>query len=405
METFTELSTKSHKRLVQAVQELAVAHDLRAVMRVVRTAARDISGSDGSTFVLREGDYCYYAEEDSPQPLFKGSRFPIDSCISGWVMVNRQPVVIEDIYSDGRVSHHIYQPTFVKSLAIVPVRADDPFACIGTYWAHHHLPSPEEMEMLQSLADITAVTIENIKIKGELEQRVRERTRELETVSREMEMFSYSVSHDLRAPLRGINGFLNVLLEEFGDRMDEEAKRIVDKVMSNAGHMTNLIDDLMILFKMGKKEMETSKLPMKLLAVEISNDLRALEKRRYISFDIKELPDAIGDNILIKQVWLNLIGNAIKYTSKKSKSLIEIGYEKGGDEVMYYVRDNGAGFDMNYADKLFGVFQRLHSQREFEGTGIGLAIVERILSRHGGRVWAEGKVGEGATFYFTLPNQ
>lgn len=401
----TETNTKGYKLLVKTVQELSMARDMRAVMKIVKTASRALSGADGTTFVLKEGDYCYYAEEEAISTLWKGKRFPIDSCISGWAMKNKQAVTIEDIYADDRIPHDAYRPTFVKSLAMIPIRIKDPIAAIGNYWANNHVPDKEEMSLLQSLADITAVTLENIRINGDLEQRVRERTRELENVNRELEMFSYSVSHDLRAPLRGINGFMSILLEDHSDKMNEEAKRLADRVLANAAHMTNLIDDLMILFKMGKKELMASKLPMKLIATEISNDLRAIEKRRYISFDIKELPDAMGDNILIKQVWSNLIGNAIKYSSKKLKSFIEIGFEKHPDEVVYYVKDNGAGFDMEYASKLFGVFQRLHSQREFEGTGIGLAIVEKIISRHGGRVWAESKVGEGATFYFTLPNQ
>jgi signal transduction histidine kinase len=398
------LKTKNanYRRLIQAVQELSLTRDLDTVMRIVRTVARELTGADGATFILREDDLCYYAEEDAIGPLWKGKKFPMEICVSGWVMLNKQSAVIEDVYSDPRIPHEAYKPTFVKSLVMVPIRTESPVGAIGNYWAHKHVPDADEINLLQSLADITAITLENIKINEELERRVKERTSELEEVNKELELFSYSVSHDLRAPLRGINGFMTILLEDYGAQLDENAKKIAAKVLNNAGHMTQLIDDLLTLFKMGKKELEKTKLPMKLLVSEIVHDLREMEKRRYISFNVKELPEATGDNMLIRQVWQNLVSNAIKYTGKVEKTLIEIGFEEKDGKVVYYIKDNGAGFDMSYYDKLFGVFQRLHSQREFEGTGIGLAIVEKIISRHGGEIWAEAVVDQGATFYFTL---
>jgi len=221
------------------------------------------------------------------------------------------------------------------------------------------------------------------KLNRELEQRVIERTSQLETANRELESFSYSVSHDLRAPLRAIIGFSSMLLEDYMDKLDEEGKRLLDVILKNTKKMGELIDDLLILSRIGRKEIP----------------------EREIQVNIKPLPPARGDSGLIHQVFFNLISNAVKFTRHGDKAIIEVGSCEDKKENIYYVKDNGIGFDIQYADKLFGAFQRLHSEKEFEGTGIGLAIVQRVINRHSGQVWAEGKVNEGATFYFTLPNK
>lgn len=395
-------SPENVKLLVTTVQELSLARDLDAVMKIVRTVARRLTGADGATFVLRDNDRCYYAEEDAITPLWKGSRFPIQSCISGWAMLNRQPAVIEDIYADDRIPVDAYKPTFVKSLAMVPIRTLDPIGAIGNYWATHHKPTAEEVLMLQSLADITAVTMENIKVHAELEQRVKERTQQLEATNKELEAFSYSVSHDLRAPLRAIKAYSGILLEDHSEQLDQEARRVAQKIEAGANNMGHLIDHLLKFFKTDRK-IEKGQVNMKAIIEHIIQETKEQEHNRNLQFIVHDLPGTMADVSLIRQVWANLISNAVKYTGKKEKAVIEIGAEKNKQEITYYIKDNGAGFDMNYYQKLFGVFQRLHTAHEFEGTGIGLATVQRIINRHGGRIWAESKLGEGATFYFTLP--
>jgi PAS domain S-box-containing protein len=230
---------------------------------------------------------------------------------------------------------------------------------------------------------------------------------QLKSANKELESFSYSVSHDLRAPLRGIHGFAQILMEDYGNQLDTEASRLLNNVMNNAQKMGQLIDDLLSFSRLGRKELVMMDLSMQHMATNICNDLKSgLNGNAHkLEFKINELQPAEADSVAIKQVWVNLISNAVKYSGLKEKSLVEIGSELKEDETVYYVKDNGVGFDMRYSDKLFGVFQRLHSDKEFEGTGVGLAIVHRIISRHGGRVWAEGRKNEGATFYFSLPKK
>jgi len=267
--------------------------------------------------------------------------------------------------------------------------------------------SPEQLaiarEAAAQLAIATAQTrlLERVKAHAaELDARVRSRTAELEAVNRELESFSYSVSHDLRAPLRAIDGYARMLDEDYAGRLDAEAQRLIGVVRSSARRMGQLIDDLLAFSRLGRQEPARSRVDMTALAREVADELRGASSAR---IDLAALPGAYADAALLKQVWLNLIGNALKYSSKKPDARIEIGARHDAQEDVYWVRDNGAGFDMRYAGKLFGVFQRLHRAEEFEGTGVGLAIVQRILARHGGRVWAEARPGEGACFYFCLP--
>jgi light-regulated signal transduction histidine kinase (bacteriophytochrome) len=244
---------------------------------------------------------------------------------------------------------------------------------------------------------------------ADLELRVKERTKELweanqslEAANKELESFSYSVSHDLRAPLRAIDGFSRMVLKDYADKLDDEGRRKLNVVRSNAQQMDQLINDLLTFSRLGRKEMVQAGLDMEALVRGVWRELTLLNPERRIQFSLQRLPPAMGDQALIKEVVVNLLSNAIKFTKSQEAAMVEVGAYPEEEKNVYFVKDNGAGFDMEYCNKLFGVFQRLHSDEEFEGTGVGLAIVHRIIHRHGGRVWAEGKVGEGATFYFTL---
>ncbi len=240
-----------------------------------------------------------------------------------------------------------------------------------------------------------------------LEAQVAQRTKALEGTNAELESFSYSVSHDLRAPLRAIHGFARILLEDHHAKLDPEAQRLLGVIDQNTRRMGQLIDDLLAFSRLGRTDLTTGPVDMKELARLVADDVQRAESDRNGSLEIRidPLPPARGDRGLLRQVISNLILNAAKFTRGRPSARIEVGSHPNGDEVVYYVKDNGAGFDARYADKLFGVFQRLHSAEEFDGTGVGLAIVKRIVQRHGGRVWAEGAVNQGATFYFALPGE
>lgn len=225
----------------------------------------------------------------------------------------------------------------------------------------------------------------------------------LESMNKELEAFSYSVSHDLRTPLRTLLGFSAILEEDYKNQLNEEATRILATIRQSANRMNDLINDLLEFAKLGKKEVVKSRIDGETIIRNTIEEITHAAPYK-ASFNLTTLHPMYADYNLLKQVWLNLISNALKYSSKKENPVVEIGSEKNEHEVIYYVKDNGAGFDMNYSDRLFGVFQRLHKTDDFEGTGVGLALAHRIISKHGGRIWAEAKVGEGATFYFSLPD-
>jgi len=255
-------------------------------------------------------------------------------------------------------------------------------------------------KILEEKEIVLTNTIKNLNLKSE---ELQSSTMRLKAANKELEAFSYSVSHDLRAPLRAINGFVNILNEEYSGILDVEGKRICSIIHSNSVKMGQLIDDLLSFSRLIKSELHHSTIDMQNIVRELISEFQISKELNPNIIVLKELPQSIGDTNLIKQVWMNLISNAIKYSSKTINPQIIIGATQNENETIYFIKDNGVGFNMNYSHKLFGVFQRLHGANEFEGTGVGLAIVQRIVSRHGGRVWAEGEIDKGATFYFTLP--
>lgn len=238
-----------------------------------------------------------------------------------------------------------------------------------------------------------------------LESRVKERTMQLEAANAELESFAYSVSHDLRTPLRAIDGFSHILQDEYGGKFDAEGQRLLKVVWDNAQRMGQLIDDILQFSRTGRLELEIAGIDMESMARSVLDELRLAIPADNLQVEIGHLPRAKGDRAMLHQVFANLLSNAIKFSRTNKAPVIKVGGSIKENEAVYFVADNGVGFDMQYVDKLFGVFQRLHSVNEFEGTGIGLAIVKRIVERHGGRVWAEGKVGSGSTFYFSLPQR
>jgi light-regulated signal transduction histidine kinase (bacteriophytochrome) len=239
-----------------------------------------------------------------------------------------------------------------------------------------------------------------------LERRIRERTAQLEAANKDLEAFSYSVSHDLRAPLRHLEGFSQILLEDCWEKFDEGGRDVLQRIRSTTKRMDELINGILQMSRLTRQEMKRQNVDLAVLAREVERDLRSLQPNRQVEVAVADGLQCTGDRTLLRAVLENLIGNAWKFTSKRAEACIEIGTvgEEDGNTI-FLIKDNGAGFNMEYAQKLFGVFQRLHSEQEFPGTGVGLATVQRIIRKHGGRIWAEGSPGEGATFYFTLPGK
>jgi len=295
----------------------------------------------------------------------------------------------------------------VRRYMAVPMIVGDRLIGALSFGGESNTFPPEQVEIAREVAAQLAIAVaharlhEQVKRQAEeMEIRVRERTAELEAANRELESFSYSVSHDLRAPLRAIDGFGRILEEDYAAKLDTEGLRLLAVIRESSRRMGALIESLLELSKLGRKTLDRSAVDMAALAREAWAELGASTAAQ---LTIGALPSANGDPALLRQVWINLLSNALKYSGRQPSSRIEVAGERSGADLVYRVSDNGAGFDMRYYDKLFRVFQRLHRENEFPGTGVGLAIVQRIITRHGGRVWAEAEVGKGAKFSFTLP--
>lgn len=386
--------------LVTVVQELSLARNLETITEIVRKAARQLTQADGATFVLKDGNFCYYVDEDAISALWKGQRFPQSICIGGWCMRSRQPVVIPDVEGDERIPIAAYRPTFIKSLAMVPIRTQNPIGAIGNYWAKPHLATPEEVRLLQALADTTSVALENVQVYTELEQRVRDRTHELQAANQELEAFAYTLSHDLRSPLTLLNGFSSVLQIRYAQQLDNQGKDYLAQIQKAVNRINLQIEGMLLLHHVKRAEIQWQTVDLSSIAREIMANLQAGDLARSVEVAIADSLIAQGDSVLLRVVLENLLSNAWKYSAKTPHTRIEFGYIE--NSAAFYIKDNGAGFDMNHADKLFQPFQRLHARQQFSGNGIGLASVARIIERHSGRIWAEAAPDRGATFFFTL---
>ncbi|MGD0282781.1 MAG: ATP-binding protein [Dissulfurispiraceae bacterium] len=311
---------------------------------------------------------------------------------------------VGDVFESSFLTFISFQPDDPIAAAFFPILHENHVIAVMLvgHLSATHLEN-ETLDLYLAVAGLIGATYSRKISLVHLEGLVEERTAELTAVNQELERFSYSVSHDLRAPLRHISGFVELLRQRLVDYPDVKAQDYMYMISEASKKMSMLIDDLLNFSRLGHAQMQKTKVNLHALVKAVVQEIHEEQKERKIRWEIDEMPDVLGDQSLLRLVLVNLVSNAVKFTSTRPQAEIRIGCKDDGDKFTFFITDNGVGFDMKFVNKLFGVFQRLHSQNEFEGTGIGLANIQRIISRHGGRVWAEGAVEKGATFYFTLP--
>lgn len=392
--------------LLDAVTALASARDEAGVCNIVRRAARELTGADGVTFVLRKGNHCFYADEDAIGPLWKGRQFPIETCISGWAMLNRQHVVIPDIYSDDRIPHDAYRPTFVKSLLMVPVRRENPIAALGAYWAAYHVATPAEIGVLQSLADAAALALYNVQLDADLKaalRQEREARESAESASRLKDEFLALLSHELRTPLHVINNWLWQLKQ--GKSVPPMIlSRALDVIERNTALQSRLVDDLLDVSRAaaGKMSIESQLVELGTLAasvVELSQPA-AREKSIALTLTQQDDPNIWGDADRLQQVLNNVVSNAIKFSPKGGR--VDVQVARDGSRASVVVKDDGEGVPPEFLPHMFDRFRQADASmtRRQGGLGLGLTIVREIMSLHGGTVRAEsaGK-NQGTTIH------
>lgn len=390
--------------LTRTVEQLSTADTLERVTEVVAQAVRQVMGADGATFVLREDGKCFYADEDAIAPLWKGNRFPLESCVSGWAMRHRQVVQIPDIYVDPRVPHDAYRPTFVKSLAMAPIRSAAPIGALGAYWSVEHTPSPTQVRLLEVLANSASVALENLELRGAVVRRSTERDSAAARAD-ELEAAVHTIAHDLRSPLGAILGYAE-LLEDSLDPADRTAREFAGTIVEAGRRMAGQIDRMLAIYRITNRPIEPEPVDLTAVGHEVARGLEAQVGDRRVEIGIEDGLQAVADPVLTHLLLENLLGNAVKYTRRTPDARIELTRSSEADAgplTTFVVRDNGDGFAPEEADRLFRPMARLHSDADFPGTGLGLASVARIVELHGGRIRAEGEKSVGAAFHFSLP--
>jgi signal transduction histidine kinase len=413
----TEFLHNAMERLVAVIQELSLARDVATAMALVRHAARALTGADGASFVLREGDWCYYADEEAIGPLWKGQRFPMTACISGWVMVHRLPAVIGDIYADARIPVAAYAPTFVKSLVMVPIRTAAPLGALGVYWAQRHRATPGEVKVLQALADSTSIAFDNIQLYAELAQRVEERTaalakemaerQRLEQESQRAAHFALlgrlmaCVSHDIRSPLAAL--FLHVdLLEEEWRAPSPDSQRVsaqaLAEIKTNLVQLNDLVQDYLSLVRVSTIERTPQDLGAAVRAW--ATEWQAWLTTRGVTLRLDGIDD-LGQVAFhpsrLRRVLRNLVQNALD--AMPQGGTVTLTGQRTATQIQLQVCDTGDGIP---AERLSHIFEPLYTTKP-GGTGLGLYIVQEIVAAHGGQVTVQSTVGHGTTFTLTLP--
>jgi len=397
----------AHDPILDVVRQLALARDVDTVIASVRDASRRLTGADGVTFVLKEGSECFYADEDAIAPLWKGRRFPLAACISGWVMLRGEPVVIPDIYADHRIPHEAYRPTFVKSLVMVPVRTPDPVAAIGAYWARPHEATPDQVRTLQTLAQSAALALANAQLYRDLRtalERERDARHELELAVTSRDNFLTMLAHELRQPLAAGMAALSILRAPRGEAPLQ--RRAVEVLGRQLTSMTGLVDDLLDASRIVRGQVPLARSAVDLRTV-VQNAVETIssaivERDHVLRLVLPAEPCAVeADARRVEQIIVNLLANAAKYTPPGGEIVVSVHQDRRGARVS--VRDNGDGIDPSKLETIFQLFTRATAGREV-GFGIGLAVARKLAEQHGGTLTAcsQGR-GAGSEFVLELP--
>ncbi|HUS60817.1 MAG TPA: GAF domain-containing sensor histidine kinase [Acidimicrobiales bacterium] len=390
------------ERLLQAVLDLASARTLDEIAEIVRHAARELSQADGATFVLRDSGYCYYMDEDAIAPLWRGHRFPMETCISGWAMLNNQGVAISDIYRDDRIPHDAYRPTFVKSLAISPIRTAEPIGAIGNYWATEHEATDTERRLLQALADSTAVALESVRLLTELEDRVAERTERLARANADLQQFAAIAAHDLRSPLATVVGWADLLEQELGGD-DGLTRKAVTGIQTASRRLLGMIDELLTFARTGSTEVVIGPVDLDALASDVLVELRQMIDEVGATISVEPLGSAEADQMLLRQAMQNLIINAMSYGRDGEAPEVRVDVVRSDGQVTLRVADNGPGVPEAERIRVLEPFARGTTSHGRVGSGLGLAICRRVAEHHRGQIVIGDAPEGGAEFSLVLP--
>jgi signal transduction histidine kinase len=395
--------------LIGAVQRLSLARTVGEVQEIVRVTARALCGADGATFVLRDGTRCYYADEDAISPLWKGQRFPLDVCVSGWTMRNRSAVVIEDIFVDERVPQEAYRPTFVRSLAMVPIRQTDPIGAIGNYWSDHHRADPHEVQLLQALADATAVALENVGLWAEMEQRVAERTADLSAAVALSDQVLGTLAHELRNAVGGTRGLLDAILHDPAEDLSAALRDDLRLAHDGARDAMQIVEQQLAQAKARASDLRPAVAPIdvRALLADLERTYRALRRNDAVRLVLDAPSEPLtltSDRHLVTQILRNLISNALKFTDHGE---VRFGARRGPgkDEITFIVADTGVGIAPHDQARIFEAFQQVDGEQAGRptGTGLGLPFVQRVTTLLSGRIELQSAVGDGSTFGVVLP--
>jgi len=396
--------------LLETVTALASARTLDDVTRIVRSSARELTRADGVSFVLKEDGNCFYADEDAIGPLWKGSRFPLNTCISGWAMLNREIVVVPDIYLDARIPHEVYRPTFVKSLAMVPVREDDPIGAIGAYWAQPHEATLQEQQVLQAIANAAALALRNIELDASLHRSVEREREARERAERANELkddFLATLSHELRTPLHVIQSWIWQLNRS---EQPPALKKALEVIERNVNLQSRLVEDLLDVSRAvtGRLQLNTRLVDLASACMSVVEVLRLSARAKNIQLDIQQETSTFiwGDADRVQQILWNVLNNAIKFTPNDGRIVVKI--SRSNRQACVIVEDTGIGIDPEFLPFMFDRFRQADpgSTRRFGGMGLGLTIVKELIQLHGGTVKAASRgngQGTSVTLEFPVP--